>query len=239
MVFVDYFGVPMSLSQIFGLTIPDDKVAVTWCNIYSEVVVRTKNFTVVFDPIDVKPSDLVKVDVLLVTHEHYDHFDAELTEEIQKQTNAVVVTTPYVANQLKGISSSNLKPLKVGESVTVGRVTLNAEYSSHPANQPLTFVLTLDNGLKIYHSSDSKPYPEMRSIGEKYKPDLAFCTVGIAPGTSPKSGVEVAKLVKPKVAIPYHTDKPKALEDFSKILGEEAPEIKVKILKRFEVFVYP
>ena len=229
----------MSLKQIFGLTVPQEKVAVTWFNSYSGVVVRTQNTTVIFDPIDVNPSELVKVDVLIVTHEHYDHFDAGLVEKIQKQTNATVVTTPYVASQLRNIPSTALKPLKVGESTVIGGIRLDAEYSNHPGSQPLTFVLTTDNGFKIYHSSDSRPYPEMKNIGEKYKPDLAFCTINIAPGTSPKSGVEVAKLIKPKVAIPYHTDRPKLLEEFAKILGKEVPEVKAKILKKFEVYVYP
>jgi len=49
----------------------------------------------------------------------------------------------------------------------------------------------------------------MRGIEERYKPDIALCTVGIAPGTSPRSGAEVTKLVQPRVAIPYHTDRPK------------------------------
>jgi len=36
-------------------------------------------------------------------------------------------------------------------------------------------------------------------MGEKYKPEIPFCAVGITLGTSPKSGVEVAKLIRPKV----------------------------------------
>lgn len=229
----------MSLKQIFSLTVPQEKVAVTWFNSYSGIVIRTKNTVVVFDPVDVNPAEFVNVNVLIITHEHYDHFDSGLVEKIHKQTNATVVTTPYVASQLQGIPSTSLKPLKIGESVVIDRVKLNAEYSNHPGNQPLTFILTTDNGFKIYHSSDSKPYPEMKKIGERYTPDLAFCCVNIAPGTSPKSGVEIAKLVKPRVAIPYHTDRSKPLEEFTKVLKKEASEVKVKVLKKFEIYIYP
>jgi len=229
----------MSLKEIFRFKVPQGKIALTWFNDYSGVIVKTPSLTVIFDPTDVDISDVSQANVVVVTHEHYDHFEAELVEGIHKQTNALIVTTPFVAKQLKNISPTMVKPLKTGESLTIDNVKLNAEYSSHPGNQPLTFILTSEDNIKVYHSSDSKPYSEMKVLSEKYKIDLAFCAVGIAPGTSPKSGVEVAKLIKPKVAIPYHTDNPSNLQKFVDLLGKEAPEIKAKILKKFEVYVYP
>ncbi|RLI05403.1 hypothetical protein DRO26_02305 [Candidatus Bathyarchaeota archaeon] len=229
----------MSLKDIFSLTLPQQKIAVSWFNDYSGVVIKSPNTTIIFDPVNIRPEEISQVNIIVVTHEHYDHFEAELVKEIQKKTNAVIVTTPYVASQLKNVPTASIKQLKIGESITFGEVRLNAERSNHPGNQPLSFMVTMENGLKIYHSSDSRPYPEMKSLGEKYKPDLAFCTVGIAPGASPMSGVEIAKLVKPKVAIPYHTDEPKQLQMFAELLKKEEPTIKVKVLKKLEVYQYP
>lgn len=79
----------------------------------------------------------------------------------------------------------------------------------------------------------------MKKIGEKYKPDIAFCTVDIAPGTSPRSGAEVAKLLQPKVVIPYHTGLESPLQEFVAILKREAPRIMTRILQRLEVYKYP
>lgn len=172
----------MSLKEIFRFKVPQGKIALTWFNDYSGVIVKTPSLTVIFDPTDVDVSDVSQANVVVVTHEHYDHFEAELVEGIHKQTNALIVTTPFVAKQLKNISPTMVKPLKTGESLTIDNVKLNAEYSSHPGNQPLTFILTGEDNIKVYHSNDSKPYPEMKVLGEKYKIDLAFCTVGIAPG---------------------------------------------------------
>jgi len=100
-------------------------------------------------------------------------------------------------------------------------------------------MVTTEDNIRIYHSSDSRLFSEMKKIGEKYKPDIAFCTVDMAPGTSPRSGAEVAKLVQPKVAIPYHTERGSALQEFATILKREAPQITTRILKRFEVYKYP
>lgn len=229
----------MSLKEIMSLAVEEGKIAITWFNDYSGVVVKTPTSTLIFDPVGVGLDDVPRADVIVVTHEHYDHFEPGFTRNLQRQTNAVVVTTPFVANQLRGIPEDKLMAMKVGDALTIRGVGLNAERSDHPGRQPLTFILTTENNLRVYHSSDSRPFPGMRGIGERHKPDVALCTVGIAPGTSPRSGAEVAKIVRPRVAIPYHTDRPRSLQEFAEILKREAPEIKTKTLKRFEVYQYP
>jgi L-ascorbate metabolism protein UlaG (beta-lactamase superfamily) len=65
----------------------------------------------------------------------------------------------------------------------------------------------------------------MAKIGEKEKLDLIFCTVGIAPGTSPETGFEIARLTKPKVAVPYHTGSNNDLKRFAELLKKDLPKI--------------
>jgi L-ascorbate metabolism protein UlaG (beta-lactamase superfamily) len=66
----------------------------------------------------------------------------------------------------------------------------------------------------------------MAKIGEKEKLDVVFCTVGmIAPGASPETGFEIARLTKPKVAVPYHTGSPADLKKFAEILKKEMPKV--------------
>lgn len=180
-----------------------------------------------------------EADIIVITHEHYDHFEAGFTRALQRQTNAVVVTTPFVTSQIRGIPEDKLRAMEVGGTLIIGRVRLDGERSDHPGRQPLTFILTTKDNLKVYHSSDSRPFPEMKEIGEKYEPDVALCTVGIAPGTSPRSGAEVAKLVQPRVAIPCHADRPRSLQEFAEMVEREAPKIRAKIIKQYEVYEYP
>jgi L-ascorbate metabolism protein UlaG (beta-lactamase superfamily) len=65
----------------------------------------------------------------------------------------------------------------------------------------------------------------MATIGEKEKPDVVFCTVGIAPSTSPETGVDIARLTKPKVAVPYHTGSTGDQKKFAELLKKELPKI--------------
>jgi L-ascorbate metabolism protein UlaG (beta-lactamase superfamily) len=229
----------MSLKSLGGLLIPKGKVALALFNEYSGTIVKTPGLTIVFDPVGIGLGELLRTDLIIVTHEHYDHLDGRLVTSLQARDGAFLATTPFVAKQLRGIPGDRLRAMKPGEELAFRGLRLNAEVSDHPGNQPLTFFLTTEDGIKIYHSSDSRPYLGMRSLGDKYKPDIALCTVGIAPGTSPRSGAEVAKLIRPKVAIPYHTDDERALEEFVRIMAEQVPMVRTKILKRFEVFVYP
>lgn len=231
-------GEGMSLKDIFGVTVSEGKVALTWFNNYSGTVIRTPTSTLIFDPVEIRLTDVPQADVIVITHEHHDHFEADFTRTLQKQTGAVVVTTPFVAGQLVRVPSDKLKVVSAGESVTVGEVRLEAGRSDHPGSQSLTFMITANN-ISIFHSSDSRPHPRMKRIREKAAPDIALCTVDIAPGTSPRSGAEIAKLVRPRIAIPYHTSREGPLREFAAILAREAPEIRTRILRRFEVYEYP
>lgn len=212
-------------------------VAITWFNDYSGVIIKTPTSTLIFDPVNIELEKIQCADVIVVTHEHWDHFDAELVRKLQERTGATVVTTPFVGSQLE-VPENKLTCLKAGTSITLGKVKLDALYSDHPGEQPLTFLITTDDSLKIYHTNDSRPYQGMKVIGEKHHPDITFCTVGIAPGTSPESGVKVAKLTRTRVAIPYHTDQPEMLRRFSQIMASDAPSIGVKILRKFEIYEY-
>jgi hypothetical protein len=53
--------------------------------------------------------------------------------------------------------------------------------------------------------------------------DVVFCTVGIAPGASPETGFEIARLTKPQVAVPYHTNSAANQQKFAEILKKELP----------------
>jgi L-ascorbate metabolism protein UlaG (beta-lactamase superfamily) len=105
----------------------------------------------------------------------------------------------------------------------IGAVSVKAEKSNHPAAAPITFIITSEDGVKIFHTADSLPFPELAAIGEREKFDVVFCTVGIAPHSSPETGFEIARLTKPQVAVPYHTNTIISQNKFAEILKKELP----------------
>ncbi len=195
-----------------------------WFNHYAGILIKTPTKTIVVDPVDVKPKQLQNTNAILITHEHYDHLDQRLISETQKITNCQIIADVASARSLK----NNLPPEKIAEiqpgtEIKIGEVSVKAEKCKHPATAPVTFLITSEDGVKVFHTADSLPFPEMAAIGQKEKPDVAFCTVGIAPGASPETGFEIARLTKPQVAVPYHTNSVSDQRRFAEILKTQMP----------------
>ena len=216
------------------------RLTLTWLNDYACVLLKMPGVTLVVDPVDVRPADVGKVDAILITHEHYDHLDTGLVSSIQSKTGCLVIADPTSSSLLsRSVPGDKLVAVEPGSQISVGEAKIYVEECNHPpASTPVTFLIEC-GGLKVYHTADSLPFDRMAEIGATHKPDITFCTVGIAPGTSPRTGVEIAKLVKPKVAIPYHTKKKADLEAFARLLAQEAPDVRCVVLEKGQEFSYP
>jgi L-ascorbate metabolism protein UlaG (beta-lactamase superfamily) len=202
-----------------------NEILFAWFNHYAGVTIKTPSKTLIIDPVDVKPRDFKNVDAILITHEHYDHLDQLFISETHKLTQCMVVADPTSARRLQNvIPSEKLNEVQPGSELKFDEVSVKAEKCNHPAATPVSFIITSEDGVKVFHTADSLPFPEMATIGEREKLDVIFCTVGIAPGTSPETGVEIAKLAKPKVAVPYHTGSTADLKKFSELLKKEMPK---------------
>ncbi|MCS7115331.1 MAG: MBL fold metallo-hydrolase [Nitrososphaerota archaeon] len=201
-----------------------NEVLFVWFNRYAGVTIKTPSKTLVIDPVDVKPKSFQKIDAILITHEHYDHLDQSLISEVYKLSQCMVVADPTSAKRLRNIIPlEKLQEVQVGSEVKIGEVSVKAEKCNHPpAATPVTFIITSEDGVKIFHTADSLPFPEMAKIGEREKFDAVFCTVGIAPGASPQTGFEIARLTKPKMAVPYHTGSAADLKRFAELVKKEA-----------------
>ena len=204
-----------------------NEVLFVWLNQYAGVALKTPSKTLLIDPVDVKPRDFKSVDAVLVTHEHYDHLDPALISELQKRTKCSVFADPTSVRKLRHlIPPEQLTQITPGSDVNLDAVSVKVEGCNHPpAATPVSFVITSEDDIKIFHTADSLPFPEMTAIGEKQKLDLVFCTVGIAPGTSPETGLEIARLTKPKVVVPYHTGSSEDQKRFAELLKRELPRM--------------
>jgi L-ascorbate metabolism protein UlaG (beta-lactamase superfamily) len=208
-----------------------------WFNNYAGILLKTPSKTLVIDPVDVKPKQLQNTDAILITHEHYDHLDQRLISETQKTTNCQIIADPTSARSLKNsLPPEKIQEIQPGTETKIGEVSIKAEKCKHPAATPVTFIITSEDGVKVFHTADSLPFPEMVSIGEKEKLDLAFCTVGIAPGASPETGFEIARLTKPHVAVPYHTNSVNEQKKFAEILKAQMPRTACLIPEQNKIY---
>jgi len=167
---------------------------------------------------------LGKVDVLLVTHAHVDHIgDAPALAKLHKTVlygPADMITPlitlgilpPELAHRFN--KSGSVKPLP-GIKVTAVR----AEHSSllvwtnpatgkpesHPAGEPVGYIIELENGFKIWHMGDTGLFPDMKFISEHYKPDLVLMPIGGNFTMDPNDAAFAARnWIQPKMVIPMH-----------------------------------
>jgi len=178
-------------------------------------VIRLEGSTVVyFDPYQItttRPADLI-----LISHDHFDHCSPEDVEKIQK-SDTTIVTDAASAKKLKG----DVRIAAPGDKLQVKGVDIevvpayNTNKEFHPkAAAMLAFVVKLD-GVSYYHAGDTDFIPEMKSL----KVDVAFLPVSGTYVMTADEAVEAAKAIKPKLAIPMH---------YGAIVGSEDDAVKFK-----------
>ncbi len=143
-----------------------------------------------------KPADLI-----LVTHEHFDHCSPEDVARIQ-QPGTVIITEKDSAKKLSG----DVRVMTPGEHLLLDGLTVeaipayNTNKDFHPkANGWLGFIIDID-GLRIYHAGDSDYIPEMKDLDV----DIALLPVSGTYVMNADEAVEAALAIKPGLAIPMH-----------------------------------
>jgi L-ascorbate metabolism protein UlaG (beta-lactamase superfamily) len=222
------------------LTPKKDEIAFIWFNDYAGVTIKTPTKTLVIDPADIDPKVFKTLDAILVTHEHYDHFDESIIRELHRRSQCLVVADSASAKRLKdAIAAGKLHEMRAGKEIKLDNVTIKAEVYKHPATAPVSYLITSEDGIRVYHTGDSLPHSGMRRIGEHNPPDIVFCTVGPpAPGASPQSGLEIVRMVKPKLAIPYHAPAAER-KKFAELISRESPNVRCLIAEQNKPVTYP
>ncbi|HPZ07644.1 MAG TPA: MBL fold metallo-hydrolase [Candidatus Eremiobacteraeota bacterium] len=151
------------------------------------------------DPYEIK--DIEKADLILITHEHYDHCSPDDIKKIKKDST-VIVTIKSAADKLSG----NIKIVTPGSEIEVEGIKIKAVPSYninkqfHPKSTgKVGFIVNIE-GESVYHAGDTDFIPEMNDIHA----DIALLPVSGTYVMNPEEAVHAAEVIKPKYVIPMH-----------------------------------
>jgi len=142
-----------------------------------------------------------KADLILITHDHHDHFSPEDIASIEKEDTSYV-TIAVVASKLHG----DVHIVRPGDSVTVQGVHIqavpayNLDKQFHPKSAGHVGFLVETGGQTIYIAGDTDFTPEMREV----KADVILLPVGGRYTMTADEAAQAANFIQPRLAIPVH-----------------------------------
>ncbi len=152
------------------------------------------------DPFKIKKKD-EEADIILITHEHYDHCSPDDVKLVQGP-NTVIVTTADCAKKLTG----KVKTVKPGDTITVEGIEIEAvpSYNTNKQFHPkpngwVGYIFTV-KGQRIYVAGDTDYIPEMKN----FRVDIALLPVSGTYVMTAEEAVKAALDIRPKIAIPMH-----------------------------------
>lgn len=155
--------------------------------------------------------DLPKIDIVLLSHNHYDHLDIHTVRRLKKMFNPLFITSLGVGNFLTRKGISNVTEIDWWESISTHNLNIMATPANHFSGRgifdrdtTLWSGFTIDNSQKkVYFTGDSGYSSIFKEIGQKIKDvDVALIPIGAYEPRWFMSPIHVA----PDEAVQIHLD---------------------------------
>ena len=191
---------------------------------HGSLEIRYKGLSIQIDPVKEYGTptdyehDFPKADLILVTHEHPDHLDLNAIIALSKEDTRLYLNAKSQGMIGRGIvvenggriiipTSIRLESSVLPEDIVISAVpaynTTPGREMFHPKGNGNGYVLEMD-GLRIYVAGDTEDIPEMAELKDI---DVAFLPVNQPYTMTVEQCVAAARVIQPKVLIPYHFSK--------------------------------
>ena len=230
---------------------------IRWLGHSAFEIVSNENVHILIDPfISNNPAcqvavEELKPDLICITHGHSDHFGDAM--EIANESGAPVIAIHEIALFLSKQGINNVG-MNIGGSVMFKGIKitmLEARHSSEidfveetvPGGLPASFLITLEDGTKIYHAGDTGLFSDMKNIiGEIYKPDICLIPIGDKFTMGPFEAALASMWYNPKIVIPMHYNTFPPIEQdptiFANFVTQFNPNIDVLVMNPGEYFEF-
>ena len=205
------------------------QVAVTWIG-HASFLIQFSDLNVLVDPnfanwlfllkrikrAGLRLQDLPKIDLVLLTHAHFDHFHKPTLRKLPQPK--IGIMPRGVGELARNLGFSRVIELAWWESFSQGDWKVTFTPSKHWGARTLRdahrgyggFVLE-HQGRKIYHAGDSAYFDGFAEIGKKLRPEIALLPIGAYHPESfrsvhmgPDEAVRAFKDLRAKILVPMH-----------------------------------
>jgi len=155
--------------------------------------VKDRHHTVLIDPFFTKENPLApqyegKPDIILITHEHFDHTDAS-------KFKSMVVAPPTLKGKYKEMMTMESGDNKLINGVNITMIGVSHHQSKYPAG----YVFEL-GGIRFAHLGDTY----LDGVQRLTNIDVLFIPIGGFFTMDMNDAVKALDIIKPKSAIPMH-----------------------------------
>lgn len=179
------------------------------CYRHASLCIKYDGHAIQIDPVTDKAHGIVftnkgKADAILITHEHFDHFDTQAINQLSDGNTEIILNHSTQQKLGRGVA------LSIGEEKTLAcgvKVEAVAAYNTtpghlqyHPKNRDNGYILTIEN-LRIYIAADTEVIPEMKQIKNI---DIAFLPCNQPYTMTVEQLVRAAQIIHPRILYPYH-----------------------------------
>ncbi len=166
---------------------------------------------IAIDPYNISDG-IDKVDLILITHPHYDHCSIKDIQKLAKKGTIIVVPAD-AQSKITRIEEVEMQIIESGDELEFNGIKVsavpayNVDKEFHPKSEGWMGYLIKMHNVIVYHAGDSDKIPEMSKLSGYGKDGNKFVALLPVSGKyvmSAEEAAEIASLISPTVAIPMH-----------------------------------